>query len=89
MGAVASSPFLGKLVDRMVPWYANLIATFFSVVFYAIQTAAAGLNIGAVIVVCLGIDSFRQLQQVATTTAVFSLDPHARARLNAVLIISV
>ena len=89
MGAVASSPFLGKLVDRMVPWYANLIATAFSVLFYALQTAAAGLSIGAVVVVCFGIDSFRQFQQVSIATRVFGLEPAARARMNAVLMISV
>ena len=89
MGAVATSPFLGKLVDRMVPWYGTLISTFGQVLFFAIDTAAAGLNISVVIIVCLGMDSLRQLQQVSTTTAVFGLEPSARARLNAVLIISV
>lgn len=89
MGGVATSPFLGRAVDHMVPWYATLIATSTQVIFYAIQTAAAGLNVAAVIIVCFGIDSFRQFQQVSLTAAVFELDPAARARMNAVLIISV
>lgn len=89
MGGVAMSPLLGKFVDKMVPWYATLIATSSQVAFYGIQTGAAGVNVAAVIVVCFGIDVFRQLQQVSLTSAIFGLDPNARSRLNAVLIISV
>lgn len=89
MGGVATSPLLGRLVDRMVPWYATLIATAGQVVFYAVQTGAAGLSVAAVVIVCFGIDSLRQFQQVSLTTGVFGLDPSARARMNAVLIISI
>ncbi|GJE88224.1 MFS general substrate transporter [Phanerochaete sordida] len=89
MGGVATSPLLGRLVDRMVPWYGTLIATTGQVAFYALQTGADGLSVGVVIVVCFGIDSFRQFQQVSLTTGVFGLDPSARARMNAVLIISI
>ena len=89
MGGVSTSPILGRLVDKMVPWYGVLISTTGQVIFYAIQTAAAGLNIAVVVIVCFGIDSFRQFQQVSLTTGVFGLDPTARARMNAVLIISV
>lgn len=89
MGGVATSPLLGRLVDRMIPWYATLIASSSQVIFYAIQTGAAGLNVAAVIIVCFGIDSMRQFQQVSLTAAVFDLDPAARSRMNAVLIISV
>ncbi|KIP03877.1 hypothetical protein PHLGIDRAFT_41100, partial [Phlebiopsis gigantea 11061_1 CR5-6] len=89
MGGVATSPLLGRLVDRMIPWYATLIASSSQVIFYAIQTGAAGLNVAAVIVVCFGIDSMRQFQQVSLTAAVFDLDHAARSRMNAVLIISI
>ena len=89
MGGVSTSPLLGRLVDRMIPWYATLIATTASVIFYAIQTAADGLNVAVPIIVCFGIDSMRQFQQVSLTTAVLGLDASARSRLNAVLILSV
>ncbi|EKM56194.1 uncharacterized protein PHACADRAFT_63801, partial [Phanerochaete carnosa HHB-10118-sp] len=89
MGGVSTSPILGRLVDKMVPWYGTLIATFGQTIFYAIQTAAAGLNVSVVIIVCFGIDSFRQFQQVSLTTSVFGLDPSTRARMNAVLIMSI
>ena len=50
MGGVSTSPILGRLVDKMVPWYGVLISTGGQVVFYAIQTAAAGLNVAVVVV---------------------------------------
>ena len=89
MGGVAASPFVGRLVDRMVPWYATLVASVVCLAVYALQTAAAGVSVAAVIIVCFGMDIFRQTQQVSISTRVLGLDPLARARMNAVLIIAV
>ena len=89
MVGVSMAPVIGRVVDGLVPWCATVIATFGSLIFYSIQTGAGGINIGAVIVACFGIDVFRQTQQVSLTHAVFGLDANARSRLNAVLIISV
>ncbi|EPQ60755.1 MFS general substrate transporter [Gloeophyllum trabeum ATCC 11539] len=89
MFGVAMGPILGRITDRLIPWYATLVATLFLTVAQAIQTGAGGINVGAVIVTCFGIDSFRQMQQVSLTTAVWAIDPSARARLNAVLVISI
>jgi hypothetical protein len=83
------SPFVGRVVDRMEPWYATLIASSVCLAVYALQTAAAGLNVAVVIIVCFGMDIFRQTQQVSISTKVLGLDPLARSRLNAVLIIAV
>lgn len=83
------APIVGRVVDGLVPWFATVIATVGSLVFYSIQTGAGGVNIAAVIIVCFGIDVFRQTQQVSLTHAVFGLEANARSRLNAVLIISV
>ena len=83
------APLVGRIVDGVVPWFATVIATFASLIFYAIQFGAGGVNIAAVIIACFGIDVFKQTQQVSLTHAVFALDASARARLNAVLIISV
>lgn len=89
MVGVAMAPVVGRIIDRVIPWLATVIATFGSLIFYSIQTGAGGINIAAVIIACFGIDVFRQTQQVSLTTAVFGLDANARSRLNAVLIISV
>ncbi|KZP09100.1 MFS superfamily [Athelia psychrophila] len=85
---VLVAPFIGKLIDRLVPWYAALAAIFFGLVFQAVQIGAGGINIAAVIIACFGLDVFRQMQQVSLTTSVYTLSTDARARLNAVLILS-
>ncbi|KAG6835217.1 hypothetical protein H0H93_003861, partial [Arthromyces matolae] len=56
--------------------------------FQAIQVGAGGVNIGPVIITAFSIDIFRQLLQVAISTSVFKIAGNARARLNAVLVIS-
>lgn len=89
MAGVIASPIVGRIVDGLVPWVGAVIATVGLLVFQAIQTGAGGIHIAAVIVVCFGIDVFRQMQQVSLTTAVFGLDPKARSRLNSVILISV
>ncbi|KZT44476.1 MFS general substrate transporter [Sistotremastrum suecicum HHB10207 ss-3] len=87
MLGVATAPLVGRLIDRMVPWFATLIATLILIVFQCVLVGAAGINIAAVIIACFGIDVGRQMQQVSLTTAVFAVDPAARSRMNAVLIV--
>jgi hypothetical protein len=89
MFGVAMGPVVGRTIDKLVPWYATLIATFGVTVFQAVQTGAGGINISAVIIACLGLDVFRQMQQISLTTRVFGIDESARARLNAIMILSV
>lgn len=48
---VLTAPFIGKLVDRLVPWLGVCIALFFILLSQALYTAAAGLSIGALVVV--------------------------------------
>ena len=54
-----------------------------------IYWGAAGVNVAAVVVTTVGLDVFRQLQQVSLTTSVVSISASMRARLNSVLILSV
>jgi hypothetical protein len=70
MLGVLVGPFIGRIVDRLVPWYATLVAMIMLLAFQAVQAAAGGINVGAVIVVCFGLDVARQMQQVSLTTAV-------------------
>ncbi|KZT22826.1 MFS general substrate transporter [Neolentinus lepideus HHB14362 ss-1] len=88
MFGVCMGPLVGRLIDRLVPWYATLVATLALIVFQAIETGAGGINIAAVIIMCLGLDVFRQMQQLSLTTVVFTIDEKARGRLNAVVILS-
>lgn len=88
MFGVLVGPFAGRLIDKLVPWYATLIATLVLSISQAVQTAAGGINVSAVIIACFGLDAARQMQQVSLSTAVFSISATARARLNAILILS-
>ncbi|KAF4600497.1 hypothetical protein EYR38_005126 [Pleurotus pulmonarius] len=88
MWGVAMGPLVGRLIDRLVPWYATLAALLALICVQSIQVGAGGIHVAAVIVTCLGLDLFRQMQQVSLSTAIFGILPEARARLNAVFILS-
>ncbi|KAF8553663.1 MFS general substrate transporter [Imleria badia] len=88
MLGVLVGPLVGRLIDKLVPWYTTLVATSILLVFQSVQTAAGGINVSAVVIACFGLDVARQTQQVSLATAVFSISASARARLNAILILS-
>ncbi|KAF8838919.1 MFS general substrate transporter, partial [Paxillus ammoniavirescens] len=56
MLGVLVGPFTGRLIDRLIPWYATLVATFLLLAFQAVQTAAGGINVSAVVIACFGLD---------------------------------
>ncbi|KAA1476123.1 MFS general substrate transporter [Dentipellis sp. KUC8613] len=85
---VTMAPLVGRLVDRLVPWYAALFATLCLAATWAIQTGAGGVGIAAVVIACLGLDLFGQMQQLSLTTSVFGISDDARSRLNALMILS-
>lgn len=89
MVGVATAPFVGRTIDGLVPWSATLVAISMLTLTFTLQTAAVGLNVAVVVIVCIGLDVFRQTQQVSITTAVLGLEPNARSRLNAVVLLSV
>ena len=72
MGSVAMGPFVGRAVDKLVPWYATLFAVFMTILFLAVQTGAGNLNIAAVVIATIGLDVFIQMIQVSLTTAIFA-----------------
>lgn len=88
MFGVAMGPLVGRTIDRLIPWYASLIGIIGMAVFQAIQVGAGGINVAAVIIATFGLDVFRQMLQVSLATSIFSIAPEARARLNAVFILS-
>ncbi|KAH7913356.1 major facilitator superfamily domain-containing protein [Hygrophoropsis aurantiaca] len=88
MLGIFTGPIVGRIIDRLVPWYATLVATLCLLVLQSIETAAGGISIAAVVIFCFGLDAFRQAQTVSLSTAIFSISVEARARLNAVLTLS-
>ena len=71
MCGVTLGPFVGRAIDKFVPWYATLLALLSSTVFQSIQTAAGDINVAAVVIAIIGLDVFRQMIPVSLTTAVF------------------
>ncbi|KAJ7149236.1 major facilitator superfamily domain-containing protein [Mycena crocata] len=86
---VAFGPVVGRGIDKLIPWYASLAAAFALLVFQAIQVGAGDVSVAAIVVVIMGLDVFRQMLQMSLATSVFSILPSARARLNAVFMLSV
>ncbi|EPQ52972.1 MFS DHA1 protein [Gloeophyllum trabeum ATCC 11539] len=89
MFGIAMAPLVGRAIDRLLPWTATLFSIILIIVSMAIQTAAGGINIGAVIVAIFVLDVGAEGLQVSVTNVVFGINPEARARLNAVLILSI
>ncbi|KAF9235650.1 major facilitator superfamily domain-containing protein [Melanogaster broomeanus] len=80
-------PFMGCLVDRLPPWHVALTSTLLLIAFQAVQTAAGGINVAAVVITSFGLDVSRQTQQVALTTLIIS--ESARSRLNSLLVLAI
>lgn len=64
-------PIFGRVMDQFGPWTSLLAATCCLLVFQGVETVAAGVDIVAVVVVCIGINTFRQTQTVCLQTIVF------------------
>ncbi|KAG8690218.1 hypothetical protein FRC11_013101 [Ceratobasidium sp. 423] len=88
MLGVMTAPIVGRFVDKLNGWTTTLIAIMVGIGFQAIYTGAAGLNIGAVVVACFGLDVASQMNQVSNSSRIYAIEPLARARMNAVFIIS-
>ncbi|KAJ7914289.1 major facilitator superfamily domain-containing protein [Mycena leptocephala] len=85
---VACGPMVGRVIDRLIPWYASLVAVLALLCFQAIQVGAGDISVAAIVVVIMGLDVFRQMLQMSLATSVFSISAAARARLNAVFVLS-
>ncbi|KAF7318589.1 MFS general substrate transporter [Mycena chlorophos] len=85
---VACGPLAGRLIDRLVPWYASLVCAAILVGVQAIQTGAGDKSAAVIVVVIMGTDVFRQALQTSLASAIFGIDAKARARINAVFILS-
>ncbi|EJU06680.1 MFS general substrate transporter [Dacryopinax primogenitus] len=86
---VATGPLVGKIVDRLNPWFGVLFGILGLMLTFAIDTAAATRSIGAIVVVAFLIDVFDSMQQVSSATRYFAINADARARINAVYIIAI
>ncbi|KAJ3728139.1 MFS superfamily [Lentinula guzmanii] len=88
MFGVAMGPFVGKAIDALPAYHASLVACIALIIFQVVQVIGNGISIAAVIIAVLGLDIFRQMLQTSLASNIFSIAPEARARLNAVYILS-
>ncbi|KIK61677.1 hypothetical protein GYMLUDRAFT_166006 [Collybiopsis luxurians FD-317 M1] len=88
MFGVAMGPLVGKTIDALPAYYASLVGCIALIVFQVVQVIGNGISIAAVIIAVLGLDIFRQMLQTSLASNIFSIAPEARARLNAVYILS-
>ncbi|KAL0573185.1 hypothetical protein V5O48_008778 [Marasmius crinis-equi] len=89
IGGVAMGPVIGRIIDKLIPWYATLIGCFGTIVGTTVQVVGGGLHISAVVIAIVCIDLFRQTVQTSLSTNIFSIAPEARARLNAVSLLGI
>lgn len=68
---IFSAPLAARFIDRLGSWYSVLVATLCLLILQCMETAAGGLHISVVGIVCFGIDAFRQIQTVSLQTIVF------------------
>ena len=54
LAGVAAGPICGRICDRLHPWHALLIASVILLAFQAVQTAAGGIHVAAIIVAGIG-----------------------------------
>jgi hypothetical protein len=87
MLGVGTAPFVGRLVDRLVPWIGVFIGILIQASGQIIATAGGTVNVACVIIPIFILDVGQQLQQVSNQMRVFGISDLARARLNACYII--
>jgi predicted MFS family arabinose efflux permease len=85
---VCAAPFVGRYVDRLIPWTGVLIGLAIQASGQVIVTSGGPVNISCVIIPILILDVGQQLQQVSNQMRVFAISDLARARLNACYIIA-
>ncbi|KAF9219144.1 MFS general substrate transporter [Gyrodon lividus] len=82
-------PFMGRIVDKLPPWYVALACTLLLIAFQTVETAAGGIHVAAIIITCFGLDVSRQTQQLALSTLLYGISESARSRLNSLLVLAI
>ena len=71
ISGVLMTPFFGRFIDRLVPWYATVFAILVLLAMQVTYVGAADVNIAAVVITTIGLDIGQQMQQVSLTTSVY------------------
>ncbi|KAJ7062037.1 MFS DHA1 protein [Mycena amicta] len=89
MAGILMGPIVGRIVDGFVPWMATFVAILVVIASQFIQTFAGTRSVAAVVISTILLDVGMQATQLSVTAKILSIAPEARARLNALLMISV
>src|SRR5271167_4697609 len=73
MLGVCTAPFVGRFVDRLIPWTGVLIGIFIHASGQLIVTGAGIVNISAVIISIFLLDVGQQMQQVSNQMRVYGI----------------
>jgi predicted MFS family arabinose efflux permease len=87
MTGVCTAPFVGKSVDRIMPWSGVVLGNLLLIVANVLLLGGAQTNVAFIIIAILILDIGQQFQQVSNQSRIFSTNPQAGARLNSVYII--
>lgn len=80
--AMVSVPLYGRVIDRYVPSFSIILGQVIVLVVNIISTCIGAFSVAGPIVQAIGIDIGTQTAQVANRTAIFSINPKARNRVN-------
>lgn len=83
---VCFSPLIGKLVDRMVPWYSMIMGISIALTGHLVGYESQ-FSLGGVIPQVFLMDVGQSASQISNQHRIFQLDPGARSRINACYII--
>ena len=86
---VCCTPIYGRVIDRLVPWHVSVAMTVGLLLTFSLYWGAAGVTLAVPVISTLGLDVFRQSQQISLATRIFMLDDGLRSRLNACSMFSV
>ncbi|KAF9067167.1 MFS DHA1 protein [Rhodocollybia butyracea] len=87
MVGICMAPLVGRSVDGLVPWMATLVAILLAIFSQIIQTFGGEISVAPIIIAIILLDVGAQATQVSLTSAIFSIAPEARSRLNSILIL--
>ncbi|KAK4055092.1 hypothetical protein OIV83_000372 [Microbotryomycetes sp. JL201] len=89
VAGVCTAPFVGRLVDKLVPWFGVAIGISINLVTQAVYVGAAGVHIAAVVIVIFLLDIAQQMTQVSNSSAVYGIGDAGRARRSALYVTSI
>jgi len=89
MGGICLGPIYARLVgDRLVPWYSSMFGQVFDLVGIVIGTFIGKFTVAGPVIQAVVTDLGVQVIQVANRSAIYSINPKARNRVNTAYMVS-